>query len=320
MPALTRMKSFFKREKLHTIDAPPPLPPLSEAYSTPVPAPRSVPVIPQHSPLKPTPRPPPEVQRITAEQIRELREHIRHRYALDIEIWRQRNIKEFKRNKLKENMRRSDAALEQIRKTLHDWDRREYFASDVEYRKFVEIKDRLLGGAKADWAKYPPWEIAQKGGNPFEGPWEKHGHPVNRLPVPATQVPASVAHSRAPDQQSVPFRPASHANRALRHTGEISRPANGAPKPMNHVHRPMSEDYRRSVAARPFERRPPPPPPPAEVPSSPSIRVPTPFDGNATPILVTPEPNTGSRRATWDDKGRVSGPQWQHDPVDYDRQ
>jgi hypothetical protein len=268
--------------------------------------------------LKPSPRPPPPVQRITAEQIRELREHIRHRYALDIEIWRQRNVKEYKRKKLIENMRRSDAALEVIRRTLQDWDRREYFASDLKHQKFAEIKDRLLNGVKANWAKHPPWDLAQKGGNPYLGPGEKYGRPVNGPPVPITQTPmASAPQSQAPAQQYVPFRP---ANRGLRHAGEIPRPINGAPKPNNGVHHPVLEGYRRSIAVRQLKPRGPPPPPPVEVPSSPSIRAPTPFDGNGTPVLAPPESNTGSRRATWKDEGRIVGPQWQHDPVDYDRQ
>jgi hypothetical protein len=215
-------------------------------------------------------------------------------------------------------MRRSDAALEVIRRTLQDWDRREYFASDLKHQKFAEIKDRLLNGVKANWAKHPPWDLAQKGGNPYLGPGEKYGRPVNGPPVPITQTPmASAPQSQAPAQQYVPFRP---ANRDLRHAGEIPRPINGAPKPNNGVHHPVSEGYRRSIAVRQLKPRGPPPPPPIEVPSSPPIRAPTPFDGNGAPVLAPPEPNTGSRRATWKDEGRISDPQWQHDPVDYDRQ
>lgn len=227
--------------------------------------------LPQRPPPKSTPRPPP-VHQITAEHIRELRELIRNRYALDIEIWRQRNVREVKRPKVIANMRRSDAVLKVVRKALQDWDRREFFVSDLEHQKFVDIKDRVANGAKADWAKHPPWQIAQKDGNPYLGTREKYGSSLNGPLALESQIPASsIPQSQASVQQYVPHRP---ANRNLRYIKETLRSVNGASMPNDGFQHPVSEDSRNQQ----INFRGPPTPPPVEIPFSPSIRVPDPFD------------------------------------------
>ncbi|KAF2630094.1 hypothetical protein BU25DRAFT_265504 [Macroventuria anomochaeta] len=300
---LTKMKSFFKRPNSSTPVAPPPMPAIIEVQALSATSSQQ-----QISKAPQQPTEPAHVQKITAQQIRELRELIRYRYSLDIEIWRQRGVKEYKRDKLKENMIKSDAALGVIRNTLLEWDRREFFATDKEHQKFIEIKNRLLQGVKANWAQYPPWEFVHHGGEPYQGPWEKHGRPINKPPAVMSQARrADSVQSATAGGQRIPLRP---SNGGLQSNGVLS----GA-------QHPISEDFRRFETARQSKYRVPPPPPPSERIRSPSMRTPIPSDGNGTPILGLPEPNIGSRRTIWDAaEGRVTGLQWQNDPVDYDRQ
>lgn len=310
MPSLKHMKSFFKREKTPVVQRPPPVDAISQIDAI---AARSAP---QQIPPNPKERPQIPVQQITAEQIRDLRELIRHRYSLDIEIWRQSKVKSFKRRRLEENMRRSDATLEHIRRILVDWDRREYFASDVEHLKFIDIKTRLLKGVKANWAQNPPWEFVHHGSDPYSGPWEKHGRAIDVPAATAYQTQRSNGlEGTAITSQQTPLR---SAHRGLRHTGEVLTPSHSASRPISSSQRP-TPDYSSFLSAtrQPKNRR----PPPIEDARSPTWRVPTPFDGNGTPLLMSPGPNTGSRRATWDDsERRVTGPQWQHEPLEHDGQ
>ncbi|KAF2267876.1 hypothetical protein CC78DRAFT_31450 [Lojkania enalia] len=97
-------------------------------------------------------------QKITPEEIRELRDLIRHRYALDVEIWSLRDVKTYQRDVVLDRMRKSDAALGKIRTTVMSWDRPEYFQSEREYQKLQEIRVRVLEGGKREWGRHPPWE------------------------------------------------------------------------------------------------------------------------------------------------------------------
>jgi len=104
-------------------------------------------------------RTPDPLRSVTAENIRELRERIRYRYCLDVKILKQRNAKPFVRGNLEENMREAVAVLADIQNIVQGWDRRDFFASDLEYRKFQDIRNSLLAGTKIDWGKSKPWEL-----------------------------------------------------------------------------------------------------------------------------------------------------------------
>ncbi|KAF2249312.1 hypothetical protein BU26DRAFT_519430 [Trematosphaeria pertusa] len=104
-------------------------------------------------------------QLIQPAELRQLRELIRCRYALDVEIWSDRNVKFYQRDRAIENMRKSMAALARIQRTVEAWDKRDFFASDDEYMKFRELKRRVLEEGKRDWASHPPWEKALQNGN-----------------------------------------------------------------------------------------------------------------------------------------------------------
>lgn len=152
-----------------TSDISAPLPPLNEVDTSPL---SSTEQHPHRHFLQRTPEP---VQLVTAENIRELREMIRYRYSLDVEIWKQKDVKEYMRGNLEENMRKSVAVLADIRKMVQGWDRREFFASDLEHRKFQEIGKRLLTGNKMDWEKNKPWEPAFNNMIPLRAPFEMGG-------------------------------------------------------------------------------------------------------------------------------------------------
>jgi hypothetical protein len=171
MGILKRTKSLWQIKRSSISEIPPPLPPLSEVHA---PSPQAIQQ--QQQPHRRVFQKPPEpTHHITAENIRELREMIRYRYGLDIEIWKQRDLKGHMRDNLKENMRRSDAALLAIRKTLQDWDRREFFATEEEYQKFREIKHRLMTGNKMNWEENKPWEQSMHRMVPIGPPYEMNG-------------------------------------------------------------------------------------------------------------------------------------------------
>ena len=311
--SLTKMKSFFNRKRPATPIVLSLLPAVSDMQVLPIVPPLPV-ITPQQRMLEKLQRQtqPAPVQRITAQQIRELRELIRYRYSLDIEIWRQRGVKQFKRDKLTENMRRSDAALEVIRRTLLEWDRRELFESDAEHQKFIEIKNRLLRGVKASWVQNPPWEFVHHGGDPYEGPWEKHGTPISRVQqMNAVQqlmnVPRGPASgSRQPTVEST--------NRRARTNGESQRPINGTPRHVSGPERLMWHGQTPAESSRHSNYS---VPPPKEGVRTPYIRAQTPFDGNGTPVSGSPILGTRSRRSTWEVQRRVTGPQWQDQPVEH---
>ncbi|KAF1976597.1 hypothetical protein BU23DRAFT_628255 [Bimuria novae-zelandiae CBS 107.79] len=95
----------------------------------------------------------------TKDVMRELRDLIRHRYALDIEIWKERGAKTYMRYITKTKMTMADAALRRIQELVKNMDRRDNFATEMEYEKFKEIKGRIFEEGKRDWERNPPWMI-----------------------------------------------------------------------------------------------------------------------------------------------------------------
>lgn len=97
-------------------------------------------------------------EKVTPEQLRDLRNLICYRYALDIEIWQLRDVQEYDRDIVREKMRKARAALRKIILTVESLDDRSYFSSEAEYSRFQQIKLRVMEGGKRDWEKHPPWE------------------------------------------------------------------------------------------------------------------------------------------------------------------
>ncbi|KAI9773763.1 MAG: hypothetical protein M1839_001995 [Geoglossum umbratile] len=97
-------------------------------------------------------------RKVKAAEIRHLTELFRRRYELDLQIWRLRDSQPRDRSNVMDIMRRSDATLQKIRRTVQAWDRRDIFDSDGDWDKFKEIQLRLATGEKRVWARDPPWK------------------------------------------------------------------------------------------------------------------------------------------------------------------
>ncbi|KAF1843893.1 uncharacterized protein K460DRAFT_368758 [Cucurbitaria berberidis CBS 394.84] len=165
---LREMKSRIFKSKPKSPNEPPPIPTTSALH---VPPP-----IQRQQPQKVLQKQPEKIAYVTAENIRELRELIRYRYALDVEIWSMRDVKWYQRDTLHAKMTRSDAALTTIKSTLDSWDRPEFFETQDEYARFREIKRKIVSGDKRNWTANPPWEKQEM--NQSTGPFEKDGRPL----------------------------------------------------------------------------------------------------------------------------------------------
>jgi DNA repair exonuclease SbcCD ATPase subunit len=89
--------------------------------------------------------------------LRELRELIRTRYALDVEIWGLRMVRRPDRPIVEEMMEKSDAALLEIKKIVQAWDGTEGNWTLSEWEQVQEIRKRILASGKREWASNPPW-------------------------------------------------------------------------------------------------------------------------------------------------------------------
>ncbi|OAP64494.1 hypothetical protein AYL99_00466 [Fonsecaea erecta] len=103
------------------------------------------------------PPPRPRGQKVTPEELRRLRELMRQRYALDLEIWSLRKVGNYNKPIVEDKMRRADALLACIRATVASMDGRDYFHHEDDYRKLRDIKARVMKDGKKEWVQNPPW-------------------------------------------------------------------------------------------------------------------------------------------------------------------
>jgi hypothetical protein len=97
-------------------------------------------------------------QKVGSEEVRELCELIRKRYALDVDIWSLRDARSRDRDAVWVLIRRADAALAKIQRTLDSWDREDLFDSHQDWIKLQDIKKRMDAVGKRDWMNNPPWK------------------------------------------------------------------------------------------------------------------------------------------------------------------
>jgi hypothetical protein len=90
-------------------------------------------------------------------ELRDLKELIRRRYALDVEIWEMRDVYECGRPKVREKMAKADATLKQIHNIVLEMNNPDLFEDPKDYKKLQTIKDMLDKPGKQDWANNPPW-------------------------------------------------------------------------------------------------------------------------------------------------------------------
>jgi hypothetical protein len=97
-------------------------------------------------------------EKVTSEELRTLRELMRQRYALDLEIWSLRKVGNHNKCIVEDKMKRADALLARIRALVLSMDNRNYFNTATEYQKLTEVKFRVLADGKREWMRNPPWD------------------------------------------------------------------------------------------------------------------------------------------------------------------
>ena len=94
---------------------------------------------------------------MTNMELCDLRELIRQRYALDLEIWGYRKVGTYNHAIVEAKMSKADALLNRIQGLVLSMDHRDHFRTDAEYLKFQEVKIRVLASGKRQWKGNPPW-------------------------------------------------------------------------------------------------------------------------------------------------------------------
>jgi len=96
---------------------------------------------------------------VSPEKLRELRDHMRLRYALDVEIWNLRNVRGPDRPVVLEKMEKADAVLRTILETMNAWeDTRDSWTAE-EWEKIAEVYERIRAPGKRWWMEEPPWSV-----------------------------------------------------------------------------------------------------------------------------------------------------------------
>ncbi|KAH8647574.1 hypothetical protein BGZ60DRAFT_535249 [Tricladium varicosporioides] len=108
---------------------------------------------------------------ISPESLRNLRELIRTRYALDVEIWRLRDVRRVNQPLVIAKMEKADAVLADIISIVLAWEGTESSWTPSEWEQAMQVKRRLLVDNKRWWLKTgPPWEDVQPSPNMRESP------------------------------------------------------------------------------------------------------------------------------------------------------
>jgi hypothetical protein len=94
---------------------------------------------------------------VSPEKLRELRDLIRLRYELDVEIWNYRGVRLPDRPIVEEKMQRADAVLQQIIDTIRGWGGTEDSWTSEELDKIEEVWHRITAEGKRWWMQDPPW-------------------------------------------------------------------------------------------------------------------------------------------------------------------
>jgi len=103
------------------------------------------------------PRERPANQKVTKEEIRELCDLVRKRFALDADLWNLREAREHDRHKVWDRIHKADATLAKIQRTLDSWNRVDLFESRSDWDTVVDIKRRVNLPGKRNWIAKPPW-------------------------------------------------------------------------------------------------------------------------------------------------------------------
>jgi chromosome segregation ATPase len=89
--------------------------------------------------------------------LRKLKDLIRQKYKLDVEIWRDRNSLRNNRPKVLKKMAQADQKLQDIIKSVTLWDNSTGLYSEDEWETAEIIRNRIFKDGKKVWANRPPW-------------------------------------------------------------------------------------------------------------------------------------------------------------------
>jgi hypothetical protein len=90
---------------------------------------------------------------------------IRQRYQLDVQIWGERFLRERDRDVTEVKIRKADALMNKIRRTVIAWNDPQYFSPYTgDYEAFQEIARRIHSPGKRDWVNEPPWMATSDAG------------------------------------------------------------------------------------------------------------------------------------------------------------
>lgn len=91
------------------------------------------------------------------EALRGLRDLIRTRYKLDVEIWGLKGVRKPDRPIVEEKMEMADAILMEIYAMVETWEENDKIWTPQEWVLAREVKERLLAEGKRWWKNNPPW-------------------------------------------------------------------------------------------------------------------------------------------------------------------
>jgi len=102
------------------------------------------------------------IQKVSAVEFQDLRELIRLRYALDVELGRHQALQDIMaadRHLIMPKMQKADALMRKIRNLCKSMDNPHIFESTEQYKTFQDIKRRVDQPGKRVWCQNPPWNV-----------------------------------------------------------------------------------------------------------------------------------------------------------------
>jgi len=95
--------------------------------------------------------------RVSPDAMYQLHQLIRQKYALDVDIWRLRNVGRLDRDEVREKMERSDDMYKEILERVTSWDENPNNWREHEWAMAQEIRRRIERPGKRWWKENPPW-------------------------------------------------------------------------------------------------------------------------------------------------------------------
>jgi len=97
------------------------------------------------------------LKQTTPEALRGLRDLIRTRYQLDMEIWSLKGARGPDRPVVMEKMERADSVLMEIYTMVETWEENEKMWTPEEWRLAQRIREQVMKEGKRVWENNPPW-------------------------------------------------------------------------------------------------------------------------------------------------------------------